>query len=202
MNPDSTSNSQDQSSFYESNFDEAAFEALFKQHFTPLCLYSQFKFGFDLDLAKEAVHTGFIKLWESRHTLEIGLSPKAYLYKVVTNNCLDMLKHEKVRRQYGQFVMQTSSEVSRENSFESIDVKQLRSDISNALAELPDQMRKIFELSRFEGLKYGEISSRLNISLKTVETQMSRALLKLRERLSRYLSVFLILLLINFLMKK
>ncbi|NJO24855.1 MAG: hypothetical protein HC867_02270 [Bacteroidia bacterium] len=82
--------------------DEADFEAFFKQHFTPLCLYCQFKFDFDLDIAKEAVHTAFIKLWETRHQLTAGLSPKSYLYKVVTNNCLDMLRHEKVRRKYGQ----------------------------------------------------------------------------------------------------
>ncbi len=199
MSYESTS---DESSSHQFNFDEAAFETFFKQHFTPLCLYCQFKFGFDLDLAKEAVHTGFIKLWETRHLIATGSSPKSYLYKIVTNNCLDMLKHEKVRRQYGLFIRQTTTETSHENSFVSIDVKQLQADINTALSGLPDQMRKIFELSRFEGLKYTEIANRLNLSVKTVETQMSRALLKLREKLSRYLSLFLVLLFFSLFIKK
>jgi RNA polymerase sigma-70 factor (ECF subfamily) len=199
MSADSISNSHHRTPFSEANFDEATFEVFFKQHFLPLCLYCQFKFGFGLDLAKEAVHTAFIKLWESRHHVDRGLSLKSYLYKVVTNNCVDMLRHETVKRQYGKYILQTTSEVFPDNNFDIVDVKQLKADINNALSELPEQMRKIFELSRFEGLKYSEISSRLNISIKTVETQMSRAFLKLREKLSVYISCFLTILLIRFL---
>ena len=51
-------------------FDEAQLEILFKEHFKPLCAYCQYRFGFELDEAKEAVHTGFIKLWESRETMK------------------------------------------------------------------------------------------------------------------------------------
>jgi len=75
MSADSISNSHHRTPFSEANFDEATFEVFFKQHFLPLCLYCQFKFGFGLDLAKEAVHTAFIKLWESRHRSTRGLLP-------------------------------------------------------------------------------------------------------------------------------
>lgn len=60
--------------------------------------------------------------------------------------------------------------------------------IDKAVAELPEQMRRIFELSRYEGLKYNDIANHLNICVKTVETQMSRALVRLRQKLSNYLT--------------
>lgn len=170
----------------ETQLSEADLERLFKQHFKPLCMYCQYRFGFDLDVAKEAVHTGFIRLWENRENISADLSTRAYLYKIVTNISLDMLKHDKVRQKHAKQVLQKTSSIAPSND---PDLKQLVADIDSAISELPEQMRRIFELSRYEGLKYAEISSRLNLSVKTVETQMSRALVKLRQKLSQYLSV-------------
>jgi len=183
-------------------FDDASFEVFFKKHFLPLCAYCQFRFGLNLDEAKELVHTGFIKLWDAREHLDITVSPKSYLYKIITNNILDNIKHQKVRQQYVQFIVQSVPEASAPNGFDNIDVKQLQADIDAAIAGLPEQMRRIFEMSRFEGLKYGEIAGRLNISVKTVETQISRALAKLREKLSSYLSFLIILLVFNLFFSK
>lgn len=177
-------------------FDDASFEVFFKKHFLPLCAYCQFRFGLDLDLAKEMVHTGFIKLWDAREHLNLTVSPKSYLYKIITNNILDNIKHGKVKQQYVEFIIQSVPEAAA-NGFDNIDVKQLQTDIDAAIAELPEQMRRIFELSRFEGLKYADIASQLNISVKTVETQIGRALAKLREKLSSYLSFLIILLIFN-----
>ena len=174
--------------------DDRAFEAFFNQHFLPLCSYCQFKFGFDLDLSKEIVHTGFIRLWEARQNLAVDLPPVTYLHRIIMNAGLDMLRHEKVKQKHVQVIQKTALRESSQNSYESIDVKQLQIEIHNAIAELPDQCRLIFELSRFEGLKYAEIAARLNISGKTVETQMSRALTKLRKKLLGYLTWCIILL--------
>jgi RNA polymerase sigma-70 factor (ECF subfamily) len=183
-------------------FDDASFEVFFKKNFLPLCAYCQFKFGLDLDMAKEVVHSGFIKLWDARENLVAGGSPKSYLYKIITNNILDNFKHQKIRQQYVQFILQSMPEETSANSFDNIDVKQLQADIDAAIAELPEQMRRIFELSRFEGLKYGEIAAQLNISVKTVETQIGRALARLREKLGAYLSLLIIILAFNILFNK
>lgn len=172
-------------------FNEVALEKLFKDYFNPLCTYCQYKFGFELDTAKEAVHAGFVRLWENRETISSESSVKAYLSKIVTNICLDMLKHEKIKQIHARQVIQTTSIGSPLQPNQS-DLKQLTVDIESAVNELPDQMRRIFELSRYEGLKYAEIASALNLSVKTVETQMSRALVKLRQKLSHYLPVLLI----------
>ena len=183
-------------------FDDASFEVFFKKHFLPLCAYCQFKFGLELDMAKEVVHSGFIKLWDARQNLAAGVSPKSYLYKIITNNILDNFKHQKIREQYVQFIIQSIPEETGASSFDDLDVKQLQAAINAAIAELPEQMRRIFELSRFEGLKYGEIAAQLDISVKTVETQISRALAKLRGKLSSYLSFLIIILAFNTLFNK
>ena len=171
-------------------FDDAAFESLFKKNFSTLCSYCQFRFGFDIDSAKEAVHTAFVRLWESRQKLSADLSIKGYLYKTIINICLDMLRHEKVKEKHERIVSRNNEDDAAHCCFQTPDIKYLAAEIDKAVSELPDQMRRIFELSRYDGLKYAEISSQLNISIKTVETQMSRALAKLRQKLSGYLLFF------------
>jgi len=179
-------------SFNATMFDDAAFEVFFKKHFKPLCAYCQYKFDFDLDLAKDIVHTGFIRLWENRQTISPELSIKAYIYKIVTNISLDMLKYDKVKRKHVKHVRESTAEATLATDYESVDFKQLEDIIEKAIEELPEQMRRIFELSRYEEMKYAEIAGQLGISIKTVETQMSRALAKLRKKLSYYMIWLLI----------
>lgn len=202
MNPTPPENKPEGASADDFRFDDASFGEFFKKHFLSLCAYCQFRYGLDLDMAKEVVHAGFIKLWDARQQLTPGVSPKSYLYKIITNNILDNVKHQKIRQRYVQFIVQSVPEETGTNGFDNIDIKQLQVDIDVAIAELPEQMRRIFEMSRFEGLKYGEIAGQLNISIKTVETQISRALVKLREKLSAYLTFLLILLDFNVLFNK
>ncbi|HET9277004.1 MAG TPA: RNA polymerase sigma-70 factor [Flavitalea sp.] len=173
-------------------FDEAGLETLFKEQFKPLCAYCKARFGFEVDEAKEVVHLGFIKLWETRDRISPGLSVKAYLYKIVENVSLDVLKHEKVKEKYSKYVSQTNFISITDTHYMGSEFKQLSSDIDKAISDLPEQMRRVFELSRFEGCKYAEIADRLSISVKTVETQMSRALFRLREKLAHYLTIILI----------
>lgn len=180
------------------NFDHVAFEKLFKENFTSLCLDCQFKYGFDLDQAKEAVHIGFIKLWEKRESIHSDQSVKAYLYKIIVNTCFDFLRHEKIKHQHERYFLQNRSANEIIEDINVCELKQLKSDIAEAVAELPDQMQKIFVMSRYESLKYSEIADKLSISVKTVETQMGRALVKLREKLASYLPFWFILLLITF----
>ncbi|HEX8677817.1 MAG TPA: RNA polymerase sigma-70 factor [Segetibacter sp.] len=179
-------------------YDNSSFETFFRENFSSLCVYCQYKFGFDLDQAKEVVHTAFIKLWETRDSVAPHLSVKAYLYKIITNISYDIFRHDKVKQKHEKHVLENSVLSFNKNDFDKTEFNQLKNDIDKAVAELPDQMRKIFEMSRYEGLKYWQISSTLTISVKTVETQMSRALVKLRQKLSDYLTfLFVVILLIS-----
>ena len=76
-------------------FDDCAFEAFFKKHYQLLCVYCKYKFGFDIELAEDVINTSFIKLWEVRRTLAPDVSPKSYLYKIINNASLNILKHER-----------------------------------------------------------------------------------------------------------
>ncbi len=183
----------DDSLFNDLPSDEASFQRLFRKYFTPLCVYCQYQYSFDLDLAKEAAHTAFIKLWETRHTLNSTLSVKAYLYRIVSNTCVDIIRHRNVKRKYEKHVLDNYSETDLGSELNPTDLKALKEAIDKAVAELPNKMRMVFELSRYEGLKYAQIAQRLNISVNTVETQMGRALVKLRQKLSSlYLGLFLL----------
>jgi len=180
-------------------FDNLAFEIFFKENFSGLCAYCQYKFGFDLHQAKEVVHIALIKLWESRDTISTDLPVKGYLYKIITNVSYDILRHDKVKQKHEKHVLQNSAFSYNKNDFDKIEFNQLRNNIDKAVSELPDKMRKIFELSRYEGLKYAAIADHLGISVKTVETQMSRALVKLRQKLSDYLTLYFAVILLGFL---
>lgn len=176
---------------------DPAFELFFKQHFASLCNWCQQKYGFDTDIAKEVVHTAFIKLWKNRPELPALMPVKAFLHKVITYTSLDILRHAKVRARFERYVQLRNDGGETATPQEKYDTKKLRADIDNAVSELPDQMRTIFELSRYEGLKYAEIARQLNVSVNTVETQMSRALKKLRIKLAAYLTLYFIIMIIN-----
>jgi RNA polymerase sigma-70 factor (ECF subfamily) len=176
------------------HLDDAAFEECFREYFIPLCAYCQYKFEFDLDLARDTVHNGFLHLWEIRQHLAPGTSIKAYLYKIITNLCLDVLKHRKVKDKKEKILARKKLYVVQDDGFQNIDFRQLKTDIDLAVSALPDQMRTVFQLCRLDGLKYAEVASRLGISVKTVETQMSRAQVKLREKLARYLIILMVVL--------
>ena len=163
----------------------AAFDQLFREYFIPLCTYCQYRFDLDSEAAKDVVHNAFLRLVESGGDFSSESSLKAYLYKTTTNLCLDRARHETVRQQHVQFIQRHLSKEEREENI--AEFKELQKDVHNAIAELPSQMREVFELSRYEGLKYAAIAERLGLSVKTVETQMSRALAKLRKKLGPYL---------------
>jgi RNA polymerase sigma-70 factor (ECF subfamily) len=175
--------------------DEKSFEVFFKQNFLRYCFYCQYKFGFDPDDAKEAVHLGFIKLWERRQSIEKDQPVGAYLQRIIHNNCLDLLKHEKVKLKYRTTQLDQPG-YDESHSFSRVDIKLLEANIREAIDSLPPQMKKVFEMSRVDGLAHAEIARRMNLSKKTVETQMGRAISKLKQKLKIFIGNGLLLLLI------
>jgi RNA polymerase sigma-70 factor (ECF subfamily) len=174
--------------------DIKAFEMLYNEQYSSLCHFAQ-RFVLDLDTAREIVQGVFVSIWEKRTSLPIEITLKTYLYTSVRNRCLDYLKHLNVEYEYEKMRIREIKE-SGNNSFNAIDdpldgliTKELESAIKHAIACLPDKCREIFELSKFKGLKYREIAEKLNISVKTVETQMSRAIDSLKKKLSNHLMV-------------
>lgn len=171
-------------------YDDAAFEQLFKTHFKALHAYANVTLR-DEEQAEEIVQSVFIKLWEKRELLHIDTSVKAYLYRSVHNECLNYIKHIKVKAKYEEHATYTSPGHT-ESASKTLELKELEGHIQQALSELPQQCRTIFQMSRFEELKYKEIAEQLNLSVKTVENQMGKALKLMRAKLQDFLPLLLI----------
>jgi len=169
-----------------------SFEQLFRSYYSPLCLFAR-KYIKDPDDCEEEVQAFFMKLWDKREEIDITTSVKSYLFSSVRNRCLNYIKHQKIRHEYQSEIMSTTSESDfSSNYFMEID---LIEKIDKSIASLPDRRREIFLLSREQGLKYREIADQLDISIKTVETQMGQALKDLREKLKEYRHLLITLLL-------
>jgi RNA polymerase sigma-70 factor, ECF subfamily len=172
---------------------EAAFEQVFKAHFKALHSYALTILK-DTVAAEEVVQNVFFKIWEKKRELVIESSVKAYLYRAVHNESLNVLKHEQVK-----FAHQTHTAYQMKNETDSAAKKILAAELETkfrkALNELPEQCRTIFQLSRFEELKYQQIADHLGLSIKTVENQMGKALKLLRLKLVDFLPLIALTLL-------
>lgn len=165
-------------------------EEYFQLFFEGLHRYA-FTFLRDNDAAKDAVQEVFVRLWEKRERLDASQSVKAYLYTSVYHYCLNIKRHEKVKREYTA-TQQEPAAVSNDTLLS----KEAALQIRKALDSLPPQCRLIFCKSRFEDKKYAAIAAEMNLSVKTVEAQMGKALKILRQKLSGLNIAILILLLI------
>jgi RNA polymerase sigma-70 factor (ECF subfamily) len=171
-------------------YNDSAFEQLFKTYYKALHAYANMILK-DIEAAEEIVQNMFLKFWEKRELLNAQTSIKAYLYKCVYNDSLNYLKHEKVKTKYRDFTEKTMDTLT-EAASSKVELSELQLKLNAALNDLPEQCRTIFQMSRFEELKYREIAEQLGLSIKTVENQMSKALKILRVKLSDFLILILL----------
>ncbi len=172
--------------------DEAAFEQVFKTHYKNLYAYA-FTILKDEDEAEETVQQVFFKLWERSENLSFSGPVAAYLYRAVHNESLNFLKHQKVKEGHRLHVAYSMKNKSEQPQGKMVR-KELEEKFREALNELPEQCRTVFQLSRFEDMKYREIADKLDISIKTVENHMGKALKLLRTKLVDFLPLLFILL--------
>ncbi|HWV71289.1 MAG TPA: RNA polymerase sigma-70 factor [Pseudosphingobacterium sp.] len=176
---------------------EEVFESVFKQHFNNLNAYA-FTILKDAVSAEEVVQSLFLKLWEKKDVLNIQTSLKSYLYRATYNDCMNILKHLQVRQRHQDHVSYFHDRTS-ENASSRLQENELKNELQKAINLLPEKCRTIFQMSRFEELKYQEIADQLDISIKTVENQMGKALKVLRHALADYLPLLVYCLLKLFL---
>ena len=160
---------------------------LFRSHFTSLCFFAQ-KYVKDSDTAREIVQEAFLSLWEKRHTIDMDRQVKSYLAMIIHNKCTNYLRDH---RKFDTNILEIENllDVPEYESTDSLVTGELKVKIDSAINELPEKCREIFVLNRYDNLKYQEIADKLQISVKTVETQMSRALQHMRLRLAEYVTV-------------
>ncbi len=176
-------------------FDEDMFEQLFKAYFVKLCNYA---IGFvnDRDTAKDITQKVFISLWEKRKNIDPQKSIQSYLYTAVKNRCFNYIRDNK---KYHSDVLDLETiDFDFMMELDSDSILELEEKINYALNLLSDKCRIVFEMSRFKNMKYKDIAKELNISVKTVEAHISKALKTLREQLKDYnLLIFILFELFN-----
>jgi RNA polymerase sigma-70 factor (ECF subfamily) len=172
--------------------DKTALEYCYKKYFTALYYYSKGILN-DSALANDMVQESFLKIWENRKKISIQSSLSAYLYRTVYNHSINYLKHrliidkhKNIQKEYLEHASVYSS-ITTEHAQSILIAKEFSQQIDEAVENLPDKCKQIFKLSRYEGLKNHEIATRLNVSLNTVQKQISIALSKLRIQLAEIL---------------
>jgi len=165
--------------------DKTTFERLFRDEFKGLVLFA-IQYVKDYEAAREIVQEAFIGMWDKRAQIDLSRPVKTYLSTTVRNRSLNYLRDNKkfdtrLLAQENLFPLASYEQTDR------LVERELQDRIQYAISELPEKCREVFLLSRNEHLKYQAIAGKLEISVKTVETQMSKALQHLRIRLKDYL---------------
>ena len=150
--------------------DEKAFEMLFHKYFYTLCLLSK-RYTHDLTTSREVIQDLFIDLWEKRKLLSINSSLRTYLASAARYNSIRRTNENRKFINITDAIHDSSDEL-----FDHLEYAELQSAILAAIDKLPDQCKKVFLMSRFEMLKYSDIARQLNISVKTVEAHIGKAL--------------------------
>jgi RNA polymerase sigma-70 factor, ECF subfamily len=177
--------------------DETGVKKLFDMHYANLCVYAS-SITKNHEVAEEIVEDLFIYLWINAATVNIKVSLKSYLYRSVHNNSIKYLKKQKTKNKVFDHYQFNDNEIlntgTNETPFEGMITKELGEKAEKILESLPEKCREIYFLNRYNNLSYPEIAAKLNISLGTVKTQMSRAFQKFRNGLSEYITLLFIIL--------
>ena len=166
--------------------DIKAFEDVFRRYYSPLCWYAMSITG-SMEAAEEIVEDLFYGFWKNRESLPLFRSMKSYLYVAVRNHSFQYCEHQEVRNRYREFVLSRKEQTQDSSPQEQMEYQELKSLIDTTLARMPERRLCIFRMHRMEGKKYAEIASRLSLSVKTVEAEMTKALKTLRKEIENYI---------------
>lgn len=165
--------------------ENAAFALIFRKYYLDLVQYA-FTLITDLMQSEDIVQEVFVKFWENRNRNSIKDSLTSYLLRAVHNRCVDFIRHQEVTGRYTALKLDDTIK-----SYNNIDTYILQSELkahySKALERLPTVYSMVYKMNRNEFLTYSEIAERLNVSIRTVEVRMGKALLLLREALEEFL---------------
>jgi RNA polymerase sigma-70 factor (ECF subfamily) len=177
------------------------FNELFNEYYQRIVRFAM-SYVRDLDVAEDFASEAFAAFWENRTTLSEETNSKAYILTIVKNKCMNHLKHEQIRlkaereiNNHSEWVLTTNL-----NTLEACDPNFIFSDeiqhiLNETLEKMPQKTRQIFILNRFNGLSYHEIAQKMDVSQKTIEFHISKALRTLRFELKDFIYLLLFILL-------
>jgi len=164
--------------------DRGSFNQIFRRYYSPMTRFCV-RFVGDNDQAAEIVQDLFVKLWTNREKLSVNTSFESYLLRAVRNSAITYINKERAHTDANERIYTDESDAN--DPSETLQSNNLEATYQKVLADMPEKRREVFLASRFDGLKYTEIATKLGLSQKTVEAHMSAAIKQLREGLKEYL---------------
>ncbi len=166
------------------NSNQGVFELVFNFYYSGLVVLAD-RIIKNTSVSEDIVQSVFLKLWETRETVEIR-SLRSYFIQCVKNRCIDHIRNQQVRNKFDTHYAVTEIVLAEEDLWTKNELAHL---LEVAIADLPPRCREVFWMSRYENQKITDIANKLNISKRTVETQISKALRILRVKLVDYISL-------------
>jgi len=164
--------------------DKGALKEIFKAYY-PMVAKTIHRYISDSSLVEDLAQEVFIRFWKKRNKIEINTSLPAYLRRMGVNEALAFLRTKK-----NQAMSELTLDIVKgtdQSAEEQYLYGELEDTISSAIDNLPPRCQLIFKMSRFDNMTYNEIAKAMEISVKTVENQMGKALKLLRVHLAQYL---------------
>jgi RNA polymerase sigma-70 factor (family 1) len=168
--------------------DNEAFKTLFFEFYPSLCVFAS-RYISSPETCEDIVQQVFFNIWKNRKTLNIHSSFRNFLITSVRNSCTDYLRKQSSHNKYIENLPPSNFNESPEQIYT---IKELEEMLQTALNKLPSNVQAAFNMSRNQKMTYNEIAAEMNISPKTVESYISRALKLLRVELKDYLPIALL----------
>ena len=158
---------------------QEGFERLFHAFYSEVCRHI-YRYIPNQSVVEDIAQELFAELWTKRKDLNISISPGAYLHRMAVTRSLNYIRDNKKHAHVSDEALK-SSPSNTHLAHEELSAKELSAAITKAIDSLPERCRLVFMLSRFEDMSNAQISKELDISAKTVENQMTKALKVLRK---------------------
>jgi RNA polymerase sigma-70 factor (family 1) len=173
--------------------DKSIFRSLFVEHYRPLCNFA-YRITGDIDQAEDIVQDVFVKLWNTHNLLQKDKNIRSYIYTMVRNHALEIVRRQGIGARINKEILYLHTETSEEQmDDEDIEKYRLIDKIYVSIRQLPPKCSEVFTLSKVNGLTYTQIADRLDISVKTVENHIGKALKLLREMLAENTIILIII---------
>lgn len=161
-------------------------EEAFKTHYRELFSYSMFLVN-DIEQAKDIIQEAFLYTFENMAKINKAESLVPYIKRAIHSKSINYLvRNRSLDKHHRAIFLSSDLHASYDSVFSYIELKEIEGILRRVMNELPGKSRKVFELSRFSGLKHDEIARELGISYKTVEVHIYRVLKVLKKELSSY----------------
>jgi RNA polymerase sigma-70 factor, ECF subfamily len=172
--------------------DKSAFKYLYDRYNKKLYYFS-LRYYISSEEAEEMVQSIFISIWEHRKSLDAGMSVRNFLYRSAVNYIYNYLKKKAIREKFIRSEIQ-KGEPQTLITYDQIFYHDLERSLNRIVETLPSEQQKIFKMSRFDGFTHEEIACRLNLSVRTVENQIYRALKMIKSKMNGEILIIIMVL--------